>query len=332
MPEILSQSQIDELLSELSTGGIQDEQIDDGKTVKKVKEYDFRSPKKLSKEQKKSLLGVYENFARYLSSYLSGVLRTSCDISIDSIEEQPYFEYNNALPDIIMIGVMEIKPIEGVILLDISNAITFAIIERLLGGNAKEVYIPDREFSEIEIVLIEGVLKKITDFLKDAWSHVKNVEVTMKQIETNSRLIQTMPMEEIVVIIMMNVDINGTKGTMNFCIPCLNLESVLEQLNQDQYAGARKIDESQMAANKNTILSRIKDSPIKVCGVFDSTTLTLGEVMNLQVGDVIKLDQRIDSEMKVTVDDELWFYGIPGTKHKKKVIKIDKVLKRKEQE
>jgi flagellar motor switch protein FliM len=112
MPEVLSQSQIDELLNGLSSGDIDYEQSQK-EDSKKLKEYDFRSPKKLTKEHQKVLKSIYEHFARHLASYFSGILRTYCEISVASIEEQPYFEYNNALPDAVLIAVIDAKPIKG---------------------------------------------------------------------------------------------------------------------------------------------------------------------------------------------------------------------------
>lgn len=331
MPEILSQNQIDELLEELMNAPEKKVEATESNEIKKVKEYDFKSPKKFSKEQLKLLNGIYDNFSRHLASYFSGILRTYCEITIEEIEEHPYYEYNNALPDSVLIGVIDAKTDEGVtpsmegtMLVDISNSITFALIERLLGGSGNGLTM-EREFTEIEISLMEKIFKQIVYFTKESWLNIVDIKPEMKRIETNSRLMQTMSMDEIVVIIIMNVTIKSVKGTLSVCIPCISLESVLNKSQNFSY-NRKKQEIIQDTSTKEALLEHIKDSPLDIKALFGGTTLTLNDIVNLQVGDVIKLDQKIDSEVKVNIGDKTWFTGIPGMKKNRKVIKVDKVL------
>jgi flagellar motor switch protein FliM len=234
MPEVLSQSQIDELLNSMVTGSTSEEEEkavkDEGK---KVKEYNFKTPKKLAKEHIKTLQGINEKFGRYLASYFSGILRTYSEITVNSIEELPYYEYNNALPDIEMMGIYDQSPIEGSVLVDISNSITFSLIDRLLGGSGIDSAL-DREFTEIEVSLMRRIFNQIGVCIRESWSGFLSLKAELQQIETNARLIQTLPMDEVVVIVTMDVAISETKGTMSFCIPCINLESTITQIEQEQ--------------------------------------------------------------------------------------------------
>lgn len=325
MPEILSQAQIDELLNGLTSGELDYGEETQKPNERKVKDYDFRSPKKLTKEQMKTLFGIFENFSRHLASYFSGITRSFCEISVSSIEEQPYFEYNNALPDSILISVLDAKPIEGAVLMDFSNQVTFALIERLLGGTGESLTL-DREFTDIEVSLMTGIFRKITEFMQESWSHYLHLDATLKQMETNSRLMQSMPMDETVVIIVMDATIRSVKGSISCCIPCINLEGILDQVTKDQFSSKRKLDKETDSLIEQTVLTKLKESPIEVIGLFGETVLTLRDVVNLQIGDVIRLDQRVDSSVKVLVDNKVWFYGIPGIKKNKKVIKINTVL------
>lgn len=325
MPEILSQSQIDELLSSLLVGKAGSEDAVSESGGKKVKEYDFKTPKKLTKEQMKTLLGIHENFARYLASYFSGILRTYCQITLDSIEELPYYEYNNALPDSVIVGVIDLKPVEGAVLVDISNPVTFALLERMLGGTGNNIDI-SREFTEIEVALMTKVLNQITSFTKEAWASVIPVEARLQQVETNARLIQSMPMEEIVIIAILNVSIWDVKGTISFCIPCINLEGLIEQLNKNKMVSKRQIDAEQEIQLKQAMMDHVKKSLLEVRFMLGKTSLTVQEIANLQVGDVIRLDRAIDSDVKVSVGGKTWFHGVPGTKKNRRAVKIKKVL------
>ena len=298
---------------------------------KKIREYDFKTPKKLSKEQLKVISGIHENFARQLSSYLSGILRTYSEVNILSIEEQHYYEYNNALPDTVLIGVIEFSSNEGLILVDFSNSITYNLIERILGGGSRESsIIPDREFSEIEITLMERILKQITVFMKEAWLSLVDGDVSLKQIETNARLIQSISMDEIVVIVIMDVSIGNIKGTINLCIPCISIEPLIDKMNQHKYISKRTLDSSQEEIIKDSLTTNIKAAPLQVSAIFGETVLTLKEILNLQIGDVIKFDHDVGTNIKININNEdTWFLGVPGTKKNRKAVKINKVIQKK---
>lgn len=327
MPEILSQSEIDKLLGELSSTDTEGTQTEfRGETDSNIKEYDFRSPKRINKDQQKMLMSIHENFSRHLASFLSGILRTYCEIEVLSIEELPYFEYNNALPDSMITGVYNLYPIDGSVLIDFSNNITFALLERLLGGELENETIASREFTEIDISILERIMKRIANFMKDAWSGYLDVDASLQQLETNTRLIQALGMDEIVVIITMNVSIKSIKGDLTCCIPCINLETVLDRLTNTHSNAKRDIDNEQSAKIKKQIMNNINNSCIEVRGILGNAALTIDEVLNLHEGDVIKLDKRIDNNVDIMVNDNKWFEGIPGTKHNKKALKINNIV------
>lgn len=325
LTDVMSQSQIDELLSELSNGIERSDEFELKKETKKIKDYDFKTPKKLTKEQIKLLAGIYESFSRHLASYFSGILRSYCSITVNSIEEQPYYEYNNALPDIVQIGILDAKPVEGSVLVDISNSISFFLIERLLGGSG-DGGTWEREYTEIELKLMEGIFQRISEYMQESWSHFCELEVSLQSIGTNSRLIQSMPMDEVVAIIVLDVSIKDMRGTITFCIPCINIESLIVKVGHAQFIPKRTVDTTMEEIYKESMIGKIKNSPIEICGIFGNTVLTLGEVVNLQVGDVIKLDQSINSDITLTVHGSNWFNGAPGIKKNKKAIKINKVF------
>jgi len=296
------------------------------KSAKKVKEYDFKSPKKFTKEQLKLLNSVYEVFSRHLASYFSGMLRTVCQISVAAIEEQPYYEYNNALPDSVLIGVMELKPLEGTVLVDISNPVSFAFIERLLGGSGNGVTVYEREFTEIEIALMERLLKQIGVFTSEAWANHIEIKPTLQNIETNARFIQSISMEEDVVIVVLDVSIKHIKGTISFCFPCISLEPILDSITKNTNLMKRKIDIDQEVIIKESIVNNIKNSEIEIRGIFGKTELTMKEILSLNTGDVLRLNQKVENDVELTINDKTWFYGIPGIRKNKKVIKINKVV------
>ncbi|MCI7232957.1 MAG: flagellar motor switch protein FliM, partial [Oscillospiraceae bacterium] len=175
MADVLSQKQIDELLNSFNTQGSKAfEEIEEQGSEKKVKNYDFKTPKKFTKEQLKVIDSIFENYSRVLSSYLTGLMRLYCKVEVMQIEEQRYYEFNNALPDYVMMslvnmGVHDEDVMETNCIMQISNPITFTIIDRLMGGLGTYSEV-NRDFTEIEMTLMQGIMEKMAQSLKSAWS------------------------------------------------------------------------------------------------------------------------------------------------------------------
>ena len=107
MSEVLSQSQIDALLNSMRTGGNPD-QAEEKKPEKKYRKYDFTTPRKFTKDRIKMLHGIFENYTRVISSRLNAQLRTNCEITVESIEEQKFYEFNNALMEGDVLAIVDV--------------------------------------------------------------------------------------------------------------------------------------------------------------------------------------------------------------------------------
>ena len=325
MQEILSQTQIDQILNGIASGEFCEEEIDPQRKGKRVKDYDFRSPKKFTKEQLRTLSSIYDNYGRHLSSFFTGSLRTFCQVEVMSIEEQRYYEYNNALPESILMGVVELKPMEGSVLIEFSRAINYAVIDRLLGGNGEYTEVT-HDYTEIEMALMDRIFRQIIVFLKEAWSNVAVVEPVLNQFVTNSRLTQLMPLDEVVVIVVMKVTIKSVSGTMSICLPWANIQSVIDKMSTKQWFTQRKNDSEDKPTQREAVLSRITSSQLELRGVLGGTVLSLREVLQLQVGDVVQLDQAVGSEVQINAGNSTWFYGNLGIKKNKMAIRVSTVV------
>lgn len=218
MPDVLSQSQIDDLMAGLREGKISFVQSNSKERKKQVKNYNFRTPQKCSKEQLRTLSGIYDTFARHMTSYFTGTLRADCKIELVSIEESRYHEYSIALPESALFGLYTLAPLEGSVLLQFSKHIIYTMIDKLLGGYGNSPNI-NREFTEIELALMERVYKQVVIYFKEAWNGVIDIEPSFMRIETNNLLTQIMPMDEIVIVIMFNVKLIETTSTLSVCLP-----------------------------------------------------------------------------------------------------------------
>ena len=325
MADVLSQNQIDDLLNALKTGEVAYNELEDKKTEKKVRNYDFSIPKKFNKEQIKTLSIIYENYGRILSSYLSGTLRTYCEVEVLTIEEQRFFEYSNALPENNMMGVIEMSPLQGSSMITISQVLAFAIIDRLLGGQG-EIYEIDRDYTEIEMTLMEKVIRECSGMLKDAWSNVYEISPQFMRLESNSRQSQLVSPNEIVVIIVFNIKIKDVEGNISFCIPCVTLEPVLEHLNTRYWFTERKTSEEDKKASKESLMQKVRSIPMELKAVLGTSRLTLREIMDLRAGDVIQLDQQVGDKAIVKASGNDWFSGTVGLYKNHIAIKIENTL------
>lgn len=325
MSEVLSQNQIDDLLNSLRSGDIAYSELETGSNEKKVRPYDFKIPKKFNKEQLKTLSIIYENYGRLLSSFLSGTLRNYCEVEVATIEEQRYFEYSNALPENILMGVIEMQPLQGSSMITMSQSIAFAIVDRLLGGQG-ENYEVDRDYTDIEVTLLQKVIRDMTFLLKDAWSNVFEIKPNFLRLESNTRQSQLVSPNETVVIIVLKVKIKDVEGDISFCMPYEILEPVLEHLNTRYWFTARRSSDEERITNKKSLVEKVNSIPLELKVVLGRSHVTLKDIMELQIGDVIALDQLVTGKAVVMANKNEWFRGTIGTLRNHVAIRIDQVL------
>ncbi len=326
VPEQLSQSQIDALLQKMSAGemNVQEEKV-------KIKEYDFKSPKKFTKEQFRSLDSLHETFARMVASYFSALLRTVCELEVLQIEEQRYYEYNNALPDLSLVGVVDMKPEdkrydEARIVLNLPMDVGFYMIDRVLGGPGTG-YNFSRNYTDIEIAILSNILSSITSRLQDTWNHHLEVAATLSGVETNARLLQVFAPNDVVVVIMMNVKLGEhLESSMNVCIPAEFLEQVIDTFSLQFVHSSKRPDPEKERAKKQIILENVCESDMEIKAVFDEFPLELREIMQLQPDDVIPLGKSIDSEILVKVGGIPWCTAKLGEFKQKKAIKLQNIV------
>ncbi len=330
MPDILSQQQIDELLKGLHTGELDLNEMDEKAAGKKVKEYDFRSPKKFTKEQLKKLDSIHSNFSRSLSSYLTGILRMFCQLSVAQLEEQRYHEFNNALPDMVLMAIVDLNVTDTAIpdttiLIEISRNTVFSIIDKLLGGNGESASI-DRDFTEIELSLIENVLKNMVKLFKDAWKNYADMDPQIVGIETNARLMQTFSPDDIVLITVIDINMKGMTGNMSICIPALNLDEIIKKMNARSIKSDKKLDEIRENERRDLIFNSVKDSNLELTAVLGEMEVTLSDMLNLQINDVLLLEKSVTDVIDVKVGQKIWFRGKMGNYKKRKAVQISEIL------
>ncbi len=328
MAEILSQSQIDELLNNLSSGDVSIQELETSE--KKIKEYDFRSPKKITKETIKLLKGIYENYCRMVTSQLTSSLRLMCDVTVEQVEESIFHEFNNALDDYVLMGLIDVKypdktMADSQILMEVSKPLSFVIIDRLLGGSGEE-YGNLRDYTDIELSLLSNMIKQLVELMGGTWESTMEIETELSKVETNARFIQSINYNDTVVIIVLNVSLNQLSGKLTICIPSSILDEIFKKAST-MSRNSNKRSEQSIEEQRAAIMDSLKFSKLTVAGTLGNAQATLQDVVNMQVGDLIILDKKADADVDINVDGEKWFEGKWGTRRNKGVIRINKIIR-----
>lgn len=334
MPDVLNQSQIDALLNSLSSGGteaIEEKEIE-AASEKKVKNYDFYMPKKFTKEKLKAVDNIFEIYARLLSSFLTGLMRLYCKVEVLQIEEQRYYEYNNALPDYVLMsminmGIDDEDISDTNIIMQLSNPVAYTIMDRVLGGFGNYLDV-NRDFTEIETNIMKDVLRRMVSILKESWAGYLDINPVMTSLETNARVIQSIGPDDIVILVMLEVEIRSMKNTISICIPAINLEEMMAKFT-DKYTALRgkRYDANREAERKEEILKGIKDTGLRISAILSETQISLFDILTMQVNDVIPLDVGIDENVVIKVGNQVWFDGKLGVRNGKKAVRIDTMYK-----
>lgn len=312
MADKMSQAEIDLLLSQMTGGGT--EAIAEASAIelskKEVKPYSFANPSKFSKEQLRSMENVFDNYARLLSSFLTGYLRTSVHAEVMSADQTTYSDFSNILVNPVILSIIDLMPLKGSAIVELSATLGFAIIDRILGGPGVGIR-KLRDFTEIEKILLDRVVSQMLTFIPEAWDNVYSVKPRLEKIETNASFAQILAPTEITALVMLSVKIGSIEGFLNFCIPHIMIEPIMDRFNTKFWYN--KVGANDTVDVSNIIEKKLDSANIPVRVVLGGTQILVSDFVSLQKGDVIPLDSYVNSELKVYVGDIQKFNAKPGT-------------------
>ncbi|UMZ73370.1 flagellar motor switch protein FliM [Natranaerofaba carboxydovora] len=324
MSEVLSQSEIDDLLSAISTGDLDVEEAKQEKQ-KEVKVYDFKRPAKFSKDQIRTLQMINDNFARLLSTFLSAYLRSYVEVTVASVDQVTYDEFMRSLPNPTIMGVFSADPMEGSAVMESHPKIMYAIIDRVLGGPGETVE-SSRELTEIEETVAIKIYDKMLENMKEAWKNVDDLKPKFERIETNPQFTQIISPNEMVAVTAFTVTFGEMEGLVNICLPYIFLEPVITRLTARYWFATGHVkkasEEESQALDK-----RLKKTEVPLTAQLGSTSITVGELISLKEGDVISIDKETEEEIDILVGNKLKFRGSPGAVGKKLGVQITELIR-----
>lgn len=323
MGEVLSQSEIDNLLAALSSGDLDTEELNNADD-KKVKTYDFKRPAKFSKEHLRTLEIIYEHYGRLLSTSMPVYLRKNIQVSVTSSETVIFSEFSNSLSNPVILGVVNFQPLGGTILIELASQLGFAMIDRMLGGSGDPLE-KSRDFTEIEMTIIEKMMVVCMQLMREPWKNVVDINPMMERIETNSQFAQIIAPSDMIAIVTLNMKIGDVEGFMNVCLPFFTLESVMDKLNTKfWYANMQEMNDEDFEEYIEALVRRV-DVPVKA--VLGKTSISVTDFVNLQRGDIIRLDTEVEQDLTVYVGNIKKFTALPGTSRDKNAVRVTSVIR-----
>jgi len=310
MTEILSQDEIDALLTAISSGEVDTTDYSPAKEQRKVKIYDFRRPDKFSKDQIRTLQMMHETFARLTTTALSAQLRALVGVHVASVDQLTYEEFVRSIPNPTTMAVINMDPLKGSAVLEIDPSITFTIIDKLFGGTGESSRI-SRDLTDIELSVMEGIIVRILGNLRESWSNVIDLRPRLGNIETNPQFAQIVPPNDMVVLITLETKVGDVEGMTNLCIPYITIEPIISKLSaQYWYSSIRKGTTDE---NAKIIQERLENVEIQIVAEIGSVQTTMQDILDLNVNNVIKLpDTKVSSEMTLKIGGRSKYKCRPG--------------------
>lgn len=318
MAEILSQEEIDALLSAVSYGEEVEVEAEPSKSERIINTYDFRHPARVSKDQLRTLQNLHDNFARLLSATFSTLQRSVIEVTLVSVDQITYSEFIMSLSSPSCTYVFRMEPLDGVSVVDFSQSVVFSFVDRLFGGRGSSIS-ADREITWIEKSVMNNIINRTLRDLERTWERILPLECNVEMLETNPEFVQVVPASETVVLISFELKSDNVNGLINLCYPYITIEPIALRLGgQNLVSSAKEVPKEELLKNRRRI--ELFDAQVKA--VLGSSTMSVRDLMDLEKGDIVTLNTRLNDDIEVYVENELKFFGKAGLLGKYRGIQV----------
>ena len=333
MSDVLDQNEVDALLAAVESEPAPE--VETGPAVftldrrpladeVEIREYDFKRPERVSKDQMRALETLHESFSRNFGAALSGFLRTIMEVKVANIEQMTFSEFTHSLPNPTCFTLITCDPLEGSICMEISPLIIYPVIDRLLGGSNADLFIPQRPLTAIEMRLVSKILDRAMSAMSESWANVMDIQFQLGETESNPALVQIVPPNEVVVVVGFELKMGGRAGTMSLCIPYNVIEPVIEKLSNQTWAAYRRSTlDSEL---RNRLTGHLDAAKLRVSTVLADTTIKVSDLRHLEVGDVILTEKPASAPLTLHVEGQRKFIGQLGQYKGNRVFKVKRPI------
>lgn len=325
MAEVLSQSQIDALLSAAFSGDVSLTSPEE-KQEKKYRKYDFYSPRKFTKDRLKMLNGIFDSYSRIINSRINGLLHATCEVEVESVEEQRYYEFSNALTEGAVVTLAHLslkgKREEAPVLIYATTPVMLSMMDRMMGGEGDiEDDLPsDYSYTDLDLNLYENLMQGFVSLMGGSWENYIRLSFEYGRVEVNPTLVQLIGLDETVVLVDLKIKFSNCEGRMSICLPGMMLTNIFAEINRDNPIKHAAVEDS-----SESIFDHLKTSSLEIVAELGHAKLQLGDIYNLNVGDVIDLNQAKESKVYLHIGGRKWFDGLMGVHNKNVAVRIDSI-------
>jgi flagellar motor switch protein FliM len=267
---------------------------------------------------------IFEHYGRLLSTNLPVYMRKNVQVEVMSSEAVTYSEFANALSNPVLLGIVNFAPLKGNIIMEVAENVGYAIIDRLLGGTGAPLD-KSRDFSEIEVLLLERIFNVLVDLLVEPWSSVCELTPRLERLETNSQYAQIIAPMEMTALVTLNIKMGDVEGLINVCLPYMTLEDVMDKLNTKYwYSNLQDKDDK---VYTDTIEALISRALVPIKAVLGNSSISVNDFLTLQRGDIIRLDTKVDEEMDIYVGNIKKFTALPGATGDNYAVRVTSVVR-----
>ena len=341
--ESLSQNQVENLLKAMETEGGPTPPQQPGSTSEsgpimgsapqtaggpgaRITAYDFKRPERVGKDQMRAMHSLHEALARNFGAAISGMLRTMIEVKLLSVDQLTYSEFVFSLDNPSCFNVLKPSPLDGNWILDIAPSLSYAIIDRMLGGDPKPTDTLRRPLTEIENRLIGRIVDIFLKQLKESWENIMELDLEVESVESNPQLVQIVPPNEVVILVGFEVMLSQNRGMLNLCIPFNTIENYNSKLSRNGWVGYGKGTPTQ--ATKGKIASSVDRAPVDVVVTLARSKIRTGDLLDLSVGDIITTEKEIAAPLELAVQNVPKYHARAGAFKGKKAVQIESTIEK----
>jgi flagellar motor switch protein FliM len=273
--------------------------------AKRADPFDFRRPDRIAKSQLRAIHQLHDNFVRNLVSSLSAYLRSYVIVNLVSVEQLSYSEFLECLPSPTCIASLGLRPYDGNAVLELNSSLIFPILEILLGGDGKLQFSAQREITEIEQVLLDGLFRLILRDLREAWKFVTQIDFSIENVETEPQFLQILAPTEAVVAVAIEIRIGDSVGMMNIAMPSIIIKMMRQKFDQ-QWSLRKSASTDQ---EQGRVLDLIRTSRLQSEVLLAGPRLLLRDLMNLEEGDVLSFEFPTSRPLDLMLNGEKKYWG-----------------------
>lgn len=314
----LSQSEIDAILQyvKLERGSLADDSARAGSVVHT---YDFATPLRVTRDAMRAIYAIHETFLYSLVSTLSARMRAAVEVELVGIDQTSYQEYILSLNNPTVLCVFSMNPLDGDAVMEFHPSLVASMVDLLFGGTG-DYQTRAREITPIEQRLLSRIVTQFLSDLARSWKDVQEMDFALKTIERNPQFLQVLSPSEMIILVTYEVKLEKAVGLMSIAYPLMLLDPTLESIEIQR--SSSRVKPWPQVDGVDPLRQELLGVTVPVEAELGRATLSIREILDLEVGDVLRLDGRVDEEIHVNVSGMPKLKGLPGTKRRRRAVLV----------